>query len=225
MNTIGLLFQENPFVYIGLGIAAVALVVMFVFLIQFIVGKNRKRELIKFLIALFVLIASFGTFMYAALTVETPKSDTITAVMDEINGNSDYQKYDAEANRLTTAIINEWGVSGNISPEEGQTVVDSHCVEIDALIAKGNGYLKAIDQAAPKAKLDTLPKAYGNYVAAIKENIQISLNMLTDIQTVKVNQNEMVEKFNKEYNQALITAQTAINSAIDAVNKARGTGK
>lgn len=45
MNTMSLLFQENPMAYIGLGVAAVAIVVMLVFLIQLIAGKNKKREL------------------------------------------------------------------------------------------------------------------------------------------------------------------------------------
>lgn len=72
MNTTSLLFQENPMAYIGLGVAAVAIVVMLVFLIQLIAGKNKKRELLKFLLALLVVVASLGTFMYAALTVEMP---------------------------------------------------------------------------------------------------------------------------------------------------------
>ncbi len=72
MNTMSLLFQENPMAYIGLGVAAVAIVVMLVFLIQLIAGKNKKRELLKFLLALLVVVASLGTFMYAALTVEMP---------------------------------------------------------------------------------------------------------------------------------------------------------
>ena len=108
-----LLFQENPMAYIGLGVAAVAIVVMLVFLIQLIAGKNKKRELLKFLLALLVVVASLGTFMYAALTVEMPKSDTIVAVMDKINDNDDYQKYGIEANQLTTSMINEWGASGD----------------------------------------------------------------------------------------------------------------
>lgn len=118
MNTMSLLFQENPMAYIGLGVAAVAIVVMLVFLIQLIAGKNKKRELLKFLLALLVVVASLGTFMYAALTVEMPKSDTIVAVMDKINDNEDYQKYGIEANQLTTSMINEWGASGDISPEK-----------------------------------------------------------------------------------------------------------
>ena len=72
MNTMCLLFQENPMAYIGLGVAAIAIVVMLVFLIQLIAGKNKKRELLKFLLALLVVVASLGTFMYAALTVEMP---------------------------------------------------------------------------------------------------------------------------------------------------------
>lgn len=72
MNTMSLLFQENPMAYIGLCVAAVAIVVMLVFLIQLIAGKNKKRELLKFLLALLVVVASLGTFMYAALTVEMP---------------------------------------------------------------------------------------------------------------------------------------------------------
>lgn len=88
------------------------------FLIQLIAGKNKKRELLKFLLALLVVVASLGTFMYAALTVEMPKSDTIVAVMDKINDNEDYQKYGIEANQLTTSMINEWGASGDISPEK-----------------------------------------------------------------------------------------------------------
>lgn len=72
MNTMSLLFQENPMAYIGLGVAAIAIVVMLVFLIQLIAGKNKKRELLKFLLALLVVVASLGTFMYAALTVEMP---------------------------------------------------------------------------------------------------------------------------------------------------------
>ena len=101
MNTMNLLFQENPLAYIGLGVAAVGIVVMLVFLVQLIAGKNKKHELIKFLVALLVVVASLGAFMYAALTVKTPKSDTIIAVMDKINGNQDYQKYSLEANQLT----------------------------------------------------------------------------------------------------------------------------
>jgi hypothetical protein len=154
MNTMSLLFQENPMAYIGLGVAAVAIVVMLVFLIQLIAGKNKKRELLKFLLALLVVVASLGTFMYAALTVEMPKSDTIVAVMDKINDNEDYQKYGIEANQLTTSMINEWGASGDISPEKGQEIINNNQVKINALIANGKGYLKAIDQAAPKEKLD-----------------------------------------------------------------------
>ena len=218
-----LLFQENPMAYIGLGVAAVAIVVMLVFLIQLIAGKNKKRELLKFLLALLVVVASLGTFMYAALTVEMPKSDTI--VMDKINDNDDYQKYGIEANQLTTSMINEWGASGDISPEKGQEIINNNQVKINALIANGKGYLKAIDQAAPKKKLDDLPKEYGDYVAAIKENIKISLNMLTDLQAIQLNQNETVDKVNKEYNQALMTAQKTISSAAIALNKVRGTEK
>lgn len=225
MNTMKLLFQENPLAYIGLGVAAVGVVVMFVFLVQLVAGKNKKHELIKFLVALLVVVASLGAFMYAALTVKTPKTDTIIAVMDEINGNQNYQNYSLEANQLTTSMINEWGASGDLTPEKGQEIINSKKVKIDALLANGAGYLKAIDAAASKAKLDTLPKAYGDYVAAIKENIKISLNMLTDVQTIKLNQNETVDKFNKEYTQSLMAAQTTINSAADALNKLRGTEK
>lgn len=225
MNTMSLLFQENPMAYIGLGVAAIAIVVMLVFLIQLIAGKNKKRELLKFLLALLVVVASLGTFMYAALTVEMPKSDTIVAVMDKINDNEDYQKYGIEANQLTTSMINEWGASGDISPEKGQEIINNNQVEINALIANGKGYLKAIDQAAPKEKIDDLPKEYGDYVAAIKENIKISLNMLTDLQAIQLNQNETVDKVNKEYNQALMTAQKTISSAAIALNKVRGTEK
>lgn len=225
MNTMKLLFQENPLAYIGLGVAAVGVVVMFVFLVQLVAGKNKKHELIKFLVARLVVVASLGAFMYAALTVKTPKTDTIIAVMDEINGNQNYQNYSLEANQLTTSMINEWGASGDLTPEKGQEIINSKKVKIDALLANGAGYLKAIDAAAPKAKLDTLPKAYGDYVAAIKENIKISLNMLTDVQTIKLNQNETVDKFNKEYTQSLMAAQTTINSAADALNKLRGTEK
>lgn len=225
MNTMKLLFQENPLAYIGLGVAVVGVVVMFVFLVQLVAGKNKKHELIKFLVALLVVVASLGAFMYAALTVKTPKTDTIIAVMDEINGNQNYQNYSLEANQLTTSMINEWGASGDLTPEKGQEIINSKKVKIDALLANGAGYLKAIDAAAPKVKLDTLPKAYGDYVAAIKENIKISLNMLTDVQTIKLNQNETVDKFNKEYTQSLIAAQTTINSAADALNKLRGTEK
>lgn len=220
-----LLFQENPLAYIGLGVAAVGVVVMFVFLVQLVAGKNKKHELIKFLVALLVVVASLGAFMYAALTVKTPKSDTIIAVMDEINGNQDYQNYSLEANQLTTSMINEWGASGDLAPEKGQEIVNNKKVKIDALLTNGASYLKAIDAAAPKEKLDTLPKAYGDYVAAIKENIKISLNMLTDVQTIKLNQNETVDKFNKEYTQSLMAAQTTINSAAEALNKLRGTEK
>ena len=163
--------------------------------------------------------------MYAALTVEMPKSDTIVAVMDKINDNDDYQKYGIEANQLTTSMINEWGASGDISPEKGQEIINNNQVKINALIANGKGYLKAIDQAAPKKKLDDLPKEYGDYVAAIKENIKISLNMLTDLQAIQLNQNETVDKVNKEYNQALMTAQKTISSAAIALNKVRGTEK
>ena len=158
MNTMNLLFQENPLAYIGLGVAAVGIVVMLVFLVQLIAGKNKKHELIKFLVALLVVVASLGAFMYAALTVKTPKSDTIIAVMDKINGNQDYQKYSLEANQLTTSMINEWGVSGDLAPEKGQEIVNNNKAKVDALIANGESYLKAIDVAAPKAKLDTLPK-------------------------------------------------------------------
>lgn len=98
MNTMKLLFQENPLAYIGLGVAAVGVVVMFVFLVQLVAGKNKKHELIKFMVALLVVVASLGAFMYAALTVKTPKTDTIIAVMDEINGNQNYQNYSLEAN-------------------------------------------------------------------------------------------------------------------------------
>ena len=98
---------------------------MLVFLIQLIAGKNKKRELLKFLLALLVVVASLGTFMYAALTVEMPKSDTIVAVMDKINDNDDYQKYGIEANQLTTSMINEWGASGDISPEKGQEIINN----------------------------------------------------------------------------------------------------
>ena len=129
MNTMSLLFQENPMAYIGLGVAAVAIVVMLVFLIQLIAGKNKKRELLKFLLALLVVVASLGTFMYAALTVEMPKSDTIVAVMDKINDNEDYQKYGIEANQLTTSMINEWGASGDISPEKGQEIINNNQVK------------------------------------------------------------------------------------------------
>ena len=41
MNTMNLLFQENPLAYIGLGVAAVGIVVMLVFLVQLIAGKNK----------------------------------------------------------------------------------------------------------------------------------------------------------------------------------------
>lgn len=225
MNTMNLLFQENPLAYIGLGVAAVGIVVMLVFLVQLIAGKNKKHELIKFLVALLVVVASMGAFMYAALTVKTPKSDTIIAVMDKINGNQDYQKYSLEANQLTTSMINEWGVSGDLAPEKGQEIVNNNKAKVDALIANGESYLKAIDVAAPKAKLDTLPKAYGDYVVAIKENIKISLSMLKEVQTIRLNQNETVDKFNKEYTQSLMAAQTTINSAADALNKLRGTEK
>lgn len=225
MNTMNLLFQENPLAYIGLGVAAVGIVVMLVFLVQLIAGKNKKHELINFLVALLVVVASLGAFMYAALTVKTPKSDTIIAVMDKINGNQDYQKYSLEANQLTTSMINEWGVSGDLAPEKGQEIVNNNKAKVDALIANGESYLKAIDVAAPKAKLDTLPKAYGDYVVAIKENIKISLSMLKEVQTIRLNQNETVDKFNKEYTQSLMAAQTTINSAADALNKLRGTEK
>ena len=225
MNTMNLLFQENPLAYIGLGVAAVGIVVMLVFLVQLSAGKNKKHELIKFLVALLVVVASLGAFMYAALTVKTPKSDTIIAVMDKINGNQDYQKYSLEANQLTTSMINEWGVSGDLAPEKGQEIVNNNKAKVDALIANGESYLKAIDVAAPKAKLDTLPKAYGDYVVAIKENIKISLSMLKEVQTIRLNQNETVDKFNKEYTQSLMAAQTTINSAADALNKLRGTEK
>lgn len=220
-----LLIQENPMAFIGLGVAAVAIVVMLVFLMQLIAGKNKKRELLKFLAALLVVVASLGAFMYAALTVKTPKSETIIAVMDQINDNQDYQNFAIQANQLTTTMINDWGASGDISPEKGQEIINSNQVKINALIANGTGYLKAIDTAAPKAKLDALPKAYSDYVAAIKENIQISLSMLRDLQTVKLNQYETVDKVNKEYNQALMTARTTINSAAVALNQERGTEK
>lgn len=225
MTTMSLLFQENPAAYICLALAAVAIVVMLVFLVQLIAGKNKKRELFKFLAALLVVVASLGAFMYAALTVEMPKSDAIITVMDQINDNQDYQNYGLEANRLTTSLINEWGASGDLSPEKGQAIINSNQVKINALLANGRGYLKEIDTVAPKAKLDALPKAYGDYVAAIKENIQISLNMLTDLQTVKLNQNETVDKVNKEHNKALMTAQMTINSAAVALNQERGTEK
>ena len=75
MNTMSLLFQENPMAYIGLGVAAVAIVVMLVFLIQLIAGKNKKRELLKFLLALLVVVASLGTFMYAALLNKVASED------------------------------------------------------------------------------------------------------------------------------------------------------
>lgn len=225
MNTMSLLIQENPMTFIGLGVAAVAIVVMLVFLMQLIAGKNKKRELLKFLAALLVVVASLGAFMYAALTVKTPKSETIIAVMDQINDNQDYQNFAIQANQLTTTMINDWGASGDISPEKGQEIINSNQVKINALIANGTGYLKAIDTAAPKAKLDALPKAYSDYVAAIKENIQISLSMLRDLQTVKLNQYETVDKVNKEYNQALMTARTTINSAAVALNQERGTEK
>ncbi|XOQ37335.1 MAG: DUF305 domain-containing protein [Lactococcus sp.] len=225
MNTMSLLIQENPMAFIGLGVAAVAIVVMLVFLMQLIAGKNKKRELLKFLAALLVVVASLGAFMYAALTVKTPKSETIIAVMDQINDNQDYQNFAIQANQLTTTMINDWGASGDISPEKGQEIINSNQVKINALIANGTGYLKAIDTAAPKAKLDALPKAYSDYVAAIKENIQISLSMLRDLQTVKLNQYETVDKVNKEYNQALMTARTTINSAAVALNQERGTEK
>ncbi len=225
MNNMSLLIQENPMAFIGLGVAAVAIVVMLVFLMQLIAGKNKKRELLKFLAALLVVVASLGAFMYAALTVKTPKSETIIAVMDQINDNQDYQNFAIQANQLTTTMINDWGASGDISPEKGQEIINSNQVKINALIANGTGYLKAIDTAAPKAKLDALPKAYSDYVAAIKENIQISLSMLRDLQTVKLNQYETVDKVNKEYNQALMTARTTINSAAVALNQERGTEK
>ena len=122
-------------------------------------------------------------------------------------------------------MINEWGVSGDLAPEKGQEIVNNNKAKVDALIANGESYLKAIDVAAPKAKLDTLPKAYGDYVVAIKENIKISLSMLKEVQTIRLNQNETVDKFNKEYTQSLMAAQTTINSAADALNKLRGTEK
>ena len=106
-----------------------------------------------------------------------------------------------------------------------QEIVNNNKAKVDALIANGESYLKAIDVAAPKAKLDTLPKAYGDYVVAIKENIKISLSMLKEVQTIRLNQNETVDKFNKEYTQSLMAAQTTINSAADALNKLRGTEK
>jgi hypothetical protein len=49
--------------------------------------------------------------------------------------------------------------------------------------------------------------------------------MLTDLQTIQLNQNETVDKVNKEYNQALMTAQKTISSAAIALNKVRGTEK
>ena len=222
MNTMSLLFQKNPWAYIGLGIAVVATAVMLVFLGQLLAGKNKKRDLIKFLLALAVLIVSLGGFMYMALTVDMPKLEAEITIVDQINDNEDYQNFGFEANQLTNSLINAWGASGDISPEKGQAIINGQQVKIKALIANGEGYLKAIDQIAPKVKLDSLPKAYGEYVAAIKENIKISLNLLTDIQTVKINQNEMVDKVNQTYIQPLMATQMTINSAAIAINKDRG---
>ncbi|MGX6991726.1 DUF3290 family protein [Lactococcus reticulitermitis] len=223
MNTMSLLAQEKLLAYIGLGIAVVAAVVMLICSGQFLRGKNKKRDLSVFLLALLVVLTSLGAFMYTALTVEMPKPNPMIAVMNKMNDNRDYQNYGIEANQLTTSMINEWGASGDISPEKGQEIINNHKAKIDALVANGKGYLKAIDKVAPKAKLDTLPKAYGDYVAAVKANIKISLNMLTDIQTVKGNQKEMVDKVTKEHNQLLMAAQARINSAAIALNRIRGS--
>ena len=108
----------------------------------------------------------------------------VTALQQWDTQNQDYQKYSLEANQLTTSMINEWGVSGDLAPEKGQEIVNNNKAKVDALIANGESYLKAIDVAAPKAKLDTLPKAYSDYVVAIKENIKISWSMLKEVLTI-----------------------------------------
>lgn len=220
-----LLFQENPVAYLGIGIAAITLIVMFVFLVQLIVGKNKKRELIKFLVALLIFVISFGSFVYAVQSVKTPKSDTIAVVMDKINNNQNYANYQTESNELVSSIFNEWGQSGDLSKEKGQIVVNNNKSKIDALTDKGEGYLKEIDQEAPKEKLAIIPEAYKNYVVAVRENIKVSLEMLKNVTNVEEDVNETANKFSKEYNGKLAETQKHISAAVIALNKFRGTEK